>query len=310
MEPIELEATAFLILLEDVAAQAPVPSDNRGWLNAERAPVMPEFHRLDSLTLHPNGEIRARDGTAELFEAMAPRNECAPLRPCAQPVSSAGGLEAGSTNEAAPAAVRESPLHPAGDVNQLDESWSLTTDDHRSRAGLESGGQIVNPFLQPREAISEIIFQEKESSSQEVRAPSPSAMGNTEHRVPDLTSLGFMRIASDRQTPLAVDERPKLAAPAGRIQPTHQVSPKASEAGSNDLLESIGRGSCDARAPALIPSEESTCVGSRSMRRRAAGRQSQNQRLAARMASLEEQLKPDIEEDRNHISYPRLCYPA
>ncbi|MBN2209416.1 MAG: hypothetical protein JW759_08990 [Candidatus Coatesbacteria bacterium] len=312
VEPIELEATAFLILLEDVAAQAPIRSGNGEWLNAERAAVAPEFHRQDSLTLVPNGEIRAREGTAELFQATSPKSECAPLRPYAQLKSITGHLEADSATEAAPAGVRESPLHPPVDERQFDGSCSLPEDDRRSRAGLESDVQIVNPLVRPREATSEIVFQEEERSSQEARAPSPGVMGNTRLHVPDLTSSGLAPDAGGREVTLPIGERLKLAAPVDSIQPTptYQVSPMTSQAGSNDLLESIRRGLWDASVPTLIPSEQSTCVGVRSTRRRAAGQQSQSQLLAARIASLEEQLKPEIKKVRDHISYPRLLYPA
>ena len=314
MEQIELESVAFLILLEDVAAQAPGWSNDRTQIDVEGEPQRPAPQEPGSLTLHPNLEISALGRMRELLETTRPTNESSALRERQQPPTTELHLgAAGSINDVAQGPVDESLLLPAGDVSLLDESWPLTTDDYRSRSRLEADEQTVNPSRQRREGTSETILQDAETNSQATGGRAPYAITSAELHIPesDLTSLGQMPVAGDGDVLLDIGEGLKCVPPTDRVWPTHHSEPGTRETGSNDLLKSRNPDPSRASVAAPIASEMSTYAGSRTTQRRTARLKNQNRELARRIAWLEDQLglKSDTGGIQDQGAYPRLCYP-
>jgi len=316
MEQIELEAVAFLILLEDVAAQAPGMSNDRTRTDVEGEAQEIAPDQRDSLPLHPNGEISALGRMRELLEATRPTNESADQREHRQPSAMASHLEAaGSRNQAAQDPVDKSLLLLAGDVSPLDESRALTTDGYRSRSRLETDDYSESPTVQRRKTTSETIHENAETNSQGTDGRTPYAIASAELYVPsgDLASLPPMPSADDGRAPLAIGDGLTCVPPTDRVWPTHHATRKARETGSDDALQHSNPDlSRRPSVAALIHSEESTYAGSRTTQRRAARQQNQNRELARRIALLEDQLglTPDNGRFQNSELHPRLCYPV
>ncbi len=319
MEQIELEAVAFLILLEDVAAQAPGWSNDGTQLDLKGELQMPAPHEPDSLRLHPSPEISALSRMRRLHEATRPMSESAAQREHTLPPAPEDQLGGtGSRIEAAQGPIDKFSPHPARDASLLDDSWPHTRDDYRSRSTLEADDHTANASAQRRETKSETVLQDAETNPRGTEGRSLCAMASPEPHVPesDLTSLETMLVAGDGGLPVAVGEGLKRVPPTVRVWPAHNSEPKAKKTGSDDALKHSEPDLADlspgASVAAPIPTEESTYASSRTTQRRAATQRNQNRELARRIAWLEDQLelKPDTGRFQNDELHPRLCYPV
>ncbi len=318
MEQIELEAVAFLILLEDVAAQAPGWSNDGTQLDLKGEVQMPAPQEPDSLRLHPSPEISALSRMRGLHEATRPMNESSSQREhtLAPPTEDQLG-GAGSRIDAAQGPIDKLSLLPARDVSLLDDTWPHTTDDYRSRSRLEADDRAANTSAQRRETTSETVLQDAETNPGGTGGRSLCTMASAEPHVPesDLTSLETM-LAGDGGLPVAIGGGLKRVPPTVRVWPAHNSEPKAKKTGSDDALKrskpDLPDLSPGASVAAPIPTEESTYASSRTTQRRAATQRNQNRELARRIAWLEDQLevKPDTGRFQNDELHPRLCYPV
>ena len=314
MEQIELEAVAFLIILEDVASQAPGVSSDKNRTDHKGEWLTPAPKGPAPLTLRLNPEISASGRMRDLLEIAEPADESSSPREHRQPQSMEAQIgPIVSSNERAPDTIRESVLRIAGNAGLPNEIWPLTTDDRHSRPGLEADDQAANPFRMRRETASDAVHQDAETDSQAPGRQSPYAIASAELHIPEggLTSSGPMPVAGEDHALLAVGEVSKRIPPTARFWRTHRSEPIIRETGSKELEKSPDADPSPASIAAPMASEENPYTASRTKQRRAAKQQSQNRELARRIAWLENQLglKTNADEIQDPGAYPRLCYP-
>ena len=315
MERTEFEAVAFLVLLEDVAAQAPSSFDEGTRMNAGEEGDTPSSQVSDSLTRQANAGIHSPSGTGESFTAIAPSDANTAPGKHPQPaltMGHGGHFELGDEAQQGP--IHESPLRLSGEIGQFKENPALSEDDCPSRARPETADQMVSATPDWPDVMLDGILEGAETDAEGPGELTLRAASSGRPHLPqsNLSSLDALALAHDAEHPRTAVESLKTVPPEGQVWPTHQASAKTKETSRGNLLRLASGDPITASFDALVAAPVSTRMGSRAAKRSVLRRQEMNRELARRIAWLEEQLelKPEIARLQDSESQPRLCYPV